>query len=374
MNENIMNVKGSFKVGAKYRATVKSVSQAAVFIRMPGDVGNGMISPKGWGHGAVRAKALKKIAVGDEFDVVVKSYNPAGGSLSLVLAGASGAKSCHPAFVVRKPSYRTLPQGTTILLDTANLVARIGVEHAAHKLVIVSDELEARGYKPRFIWEHKAYVWTRTSQTTEAERAAVKVFSHRPNVARVNGEADLVLLQTLHEIPDSICVTHDKFGDYAEVYPDLVGTERHRDVSVVRLEDRLLLSIPGLRDAIVVPDWQEKESPVEDEATFEEEESQKVVAVDRRPACGLAGIATLCREKGRVRQALKLFGKAARRNPTVYRTMAEIYGMGEGVPVDAKAAVKYERLAEEGERVRRAYARRCRRQRAERFRQICAAA
>lgn len=410
---NLEDSNGNFKTGEAYRASILRVHETAVNVKMPGGNGNGMVSTRCWGKGEARTKALAGLKVGDTLDVVVKSYDPRTRTLSLLLSGfekmirpqsarpkrhAPQSKrpsmrkpraAVRPQAIARKSAYQPLAKGATMLVDTANLIGMLGAEHAALRLRVIAEELENRGYKALFFWEHRSFDWAWRSQENADEVSALKEFSRRKGVSLVGEESDLAILQAAQEIPDSVVVTQDRLADYAEVYPDLVGSARHRGFSMIAVGGRILLTICGLKDAIIVPESCEA---VPAAALLEETGADEVgggtavgeedwdLEVDEdvlarraeRPEVapcrhGILGVADGCILRGDVRRGLALLGRVARKLPKIYRDMAEVFDADGALP-DARVAARYDRLADRREKALRQRVRRNRRQRAERRR------
>ncbi len=147
MNKNVINCKKrEFVPGRMLRATVKVVNETGVMVKMPGGRGSGGISLRCWGTGLERQKALATIRPGNEFDVVVRSYDQRTLTLSLVLVGyekltaptkkfkkavCSSAAFSRCVMHPRKPAYQPIESGTVFLWDTANLLGATGAENAA---------------------------------------------------------------------------------------------------------------------------------------------------------------------------------------------------------------------------------------------------
>ena len=60
------------------------------------------------------------------------------------------------------------------------------------------------------------------------------------------------MLQMAEVFEDSVCVTQDRFADYASVHPSIVGTRRVRPFSVAMLEGRIIVLLSGLVRAIAI--------------------------------------------------------------------------------------------------------------------------
>ena len=389
---------GGFKPGDAYRATVTAVRESGVNVRMPTDKGSGMVSTRCWGAGAARAQALAKIKVGDELDVIVKSYDRNTMTLSLVLKGFEqllkpiGKSAVRPAKkrrsaaveklisvrsldVVRKPAYRPLAKGTPLLLDTANLIGKLGPEHAACRLAAIVRTLEERGYKALLFWEYRSLGWTMGHQGCDEDIAALKEFAHTRNVSLVHEESDLALLQAAQALPDSVIVTGDRLADYADAFPGIVATSRHRSFSVVRVDSSTLLTIYGLKDAIIIADPVAAEAAEEPESVdweleVDQEVLQRRAARPQVESCrhGLLGVADGCLHHGDVQHALAIFGRVARKLPKIYREMADIFEADDASPDSTRVAARYDRLADRLEKAQRERSRRKCRQHVERCR------
>lgn len=336
---------GHFKRGERYLAKVKDVRREDVEVFMPDDMGCGLISVRCWGTGERRDAALAALSVGDTLEVVVRSYDSKTRSLSLVLPECEKSMSdllkddgpaprkpkqakcaknnAHATGVrhARKPDYSLIQKGVTFLVDTSNLFGVIGPKQAAHKLSVIEDALVKCGYKVFFFIEYRTISWLRGNQDMESEVAALEAFCSKQNVSKVSGEADLPILQAAKVIPDSVIVSRDHFDDYRKVYPEIVGSDRHRSCSSVEIVGKTLLTIPGLSDAIVI----------------EPEPDEEILVCDDRPApkkpiapmCdlrkGLLGAGDACRAKGDLEKAIVCYRRVAHKVPSAYLDIAEIY-------------------------------------------------
>lgn len=376
---------GCLKPGARYIAKIKDVRREAVEVFMPDDRGCGLISVRCWGTGERRDAAMAALSVGDTLEVVVRSYDSKTRSLSLVLPECEKSMSdllkddgpaprkpkqakcaknnAHATGVrhARKPDYSLIQKGVTFLVDTSNLFGVIGPKQAAHKLSVIEDALVKCGYKVFFFIEYRTISWLRGNQDMESEVAALEAFCSKQNVSKVSGEADLPILQAAKVIPDSVIVSRDHFDDYRKVYPEIVGSDRHRSCSSVEIVGKTLLTIPGLSDAIVI----------------EPEPDEEILVCDDRPALkkpiaplcdlrkGLLGTGDAYRAKGDLEKAVACYDKAARKVPSVYFEIAEIIA---DKYHGNQAAQKYAKLGERDAKKARQCAMRKARIRAERRR------
>ena len=405
--------KVTFKVGARFTATVKAVHESGVNIVMPDDKGSGVILPKCWGDGARRQTALAAIKPWDELPVTVVKFHPQAMTLLLVLNGGkkkakpgNGTKAktgCNakakprkavvanpkPAGIQRKPDYSIIAPGTTLLVDGANLIGKLGADDSVNILRTVRAEIESRGYKAVLFLDYRAYSWLKHNQESEEKLSALVQFVEKGGVSLVNGEADLVILQCARQIPETICISDDGFLDYHSAFGDIVGTPRVRRFTWIEIGGRRLLSIDGFADAIEINKEKALEVPVEKVVEAEEtakkvEDAEALVekveeaeaSVEKRAAirhlrpvvpCGRDAVLALGNSmlaKGDAKKAFDCFDLAVRKGSSDgYRAMARAYEAGDGVEKDAKKAVKFSKLAVKMERK----ARDCQRRLARKF-------
>lgn len=267
--------------------------------------------------------------------------------------------------ISRKPAYQLIPEGATLLIDTANVLDAIGSRHAAHVLATIESSLASHGFKTFFFIENRALMWTRCHQESQSEMDALEAFCKKSNVTRVSGssEADLVILQAARAISDSVCVTRDRLRDYVEVYPEIVGTKRHRSCTAVTLDDKILLTIEGLRDPVVI----EKEVPqtvvapesipvaenvsekvpqnvLTNAADALEMDSQEVASSVKPLRKGLLGVGDICLAKGNVAKAVALYGRAAKKDPSVYFDIADLYSDDEDGEIGYRRSEEFTQL------------------------------
>lgn len=405
---NLADHRGAFKRGESYCATVTAVHEQGVNVQTPYGKGGAQISTKCWGDGVARAEALAALKPGDTLDVVVKAYDTRSRTISLVLANRTDllgpapvasyrkqakshrvAQKPTPAHTVpntaRKPDYKPLAKGTTLFVDTANLIGSIGPEHAAARLMSLRQALASAGYPVVFYWECRAFTWTKAQQATEAEKRALKAFVAREDVSLVVREADLDIIQAVQATPNSVCLTRDHYNDYAETYPEIVGSPRHRSFSSAKIDGVVVLTVFGLKEAIklqdtlpdgpkpvastavakpqvtkTVPTAASVVVPEMDDAMAWGELPERAFGPDRR--AGLYGCVDGRLAAGDGDTALKLLAKIARTDPAAYEEMSRIYNEGDGLPADARQAKRYARLAKKEQKVARQLARRQKRQ------------
>ena len=378
MNQSIAKPMNTvtFKVGAKFTATVKAVHEAGVNIIMPDDKGSGVILPKCWGDGARRRAALAALKPGDELPVTVVKFYPQTMTLLLALDGGnakakfrhatkakvggkakakqrnSGVASPKPVGVQRKPDYTLIPPGTTLLVDGANIIGKLEADVSVNILRTIRAEIESRGYKVAIFLEHRAYTWLKSHQESEKKMSALVQFVENGGVSLVNGEADLVILQCARQIPGAVCLSDDMFTDYRNVFGDIVGTPRVRRFTWIEIGGRRLLSIDGFADAIEICQAEEVDAPVEKESPVEESSATRHLRPDAPSGHGaVLALGNSMLAKGNAKKAFDCFGRVVRKGSAEgYRAMARAYETGDGVEKDAKKAEKFSKLAVKMER------------------------
>lgn len=405
MLKNIANCnKREFVPGRTLQATVKVVNKTGVMVKMPGGRGSGVILSRCWGSGPEREKALAAIRPGEGLDVVVRSYDAHTLTLTLILVGcerlmpATGQKTNAVRQIAtqqkvvghRKPAFAPIAAGATFLWDAANLLGMAGVENAARTFDAISGSLSKQGYKTMFFIERRCLTWALHNQRSANEIAELNSFARRSDVVVVGdggsgtGEADSAILQMAEALPGSICVTRDRYEDYAHAYPGIVGTDRIRSFSVAKVNDRRMVLVNGVAHAIVVEDGPMSEdrgpcAPSAEERTQTPTASPVAVPAVEVPAravesgvarsCrGLFAVAEECARRGDAQGAMRLYARVAKRNPAAYYSLAEMYREGRAVCADSRKARHYERLARASEKRRRECELRDRRLRAEAIR------
>ena len=410
MNKNVINCKKSeFVPGRTLRATVKVVHKMGVEVKMPSGRGSGIISSRCWGTGIERDKALAAIRPGDEFDVVVRSYDARTMTLSLALVGCEylgllpgkGQKKMvrqesRPQSVAypRKPSFVPIAVDTMLLWDASNLLGVVGAENAARTFGAIAGSMSEQGYKTMFFIERRCLTWALHNQRSTDEADALDAFARRGDVVVVGdggngtGEADCAILQMAEALPGSVCVTRDRYEDYACTYPGIVGTDRIRSFSVAKADGKSMILVNGLAHAIVVEDGRKKTAiapsvPAVGVQTPKSMVSLVVAPVVTSPAerqtpstevdnaSGHSGLFAVADERvrcGDTQGAVRLYAKVAKRNPVAYRVLAAMYREGHSVDVDKKKALHYEHLARTSEKRCRERSLRERRMRAEAIR------
>ena len=253
-----------------------------------------------------------------------------------------------------KPSYETLPKGTVVLIDGANLLHEFEPAEAPKVLRSVVDGLKEQGYDARIYLEHRAWKFMCFHQGSEEAGEKFKALCRELNVTIVGREADLAILQVLKTVPKSVGLTNDRYSDYAKTFPDLVGTPRLRGFSVTKIDDFKLISVDGLSKAVKVEQTEQKvqepeESIVQDPVVKESvvERPQPVRTFSNDVKGGFCGYGNVLLAKGNVQGAIRCFKKGiARHQSEGYAGLAEIcHSQG-----DAKGAIKFTQLGEKLQR------------------------
>lgn len=367
MNKNVTNCKKSeFVPERTLRATVKAVNKTGVMVKMPCGRGAGVISSRCWGTGIEREDALAAIRPGDELDVIVRSYDARTMTLSLVLVGcehlvASTKKESKKmvrqvarpqrAMYPCKPSFVPIAANTMLLWDASNLLGAAGAENAARTFAAISESMSEQGYKTMFFIERRCLTWALHNQRSTDEADELDAFARRGDVVIVGdggngtGEADSAILQMAEAMPGSVCVTRDRYEDYAHAYPGIVGTDRIRSFSVAKAGGKSMILVNGLAHAIVVED-----APPHVRATPSESPSQSTECC--RPDVhserdALLALGTAMLTKGNEKKGIACFAKAGAVNPLVWAELAWMYNDGTGVKADKSKARRFFRKARE---------------------------
>ena len=264
---------------------------------------------------------------------------------------ARSANARKHAFKPLKPAYETLPKGTVVLVDGANLLHEFEPVEATKVLRSVVDGLKEQGYDARIYLEHRAWKFYSFNQGSEEAGEAFKALCRELDVTIVGREADLAILQVLKTVPKSVGLTNDRYADYAKTFPDLVGTPRLRGFSVTKIDDLKLISVDGLAKAVKVSERVEQkvrvlEEPVVQDSVVEElviERSHPVRIFSNDVKGGFCGYGNVLLAKGNVQGAIRCFEKGvARHQSEGYVGLAEICDRRD----DAKTAAKFARLGE----------------------------
>ena len=271
--------------GKRVLCTVKSVHKegVAVNVELDGKIVNGTISPRCYGVGKERMKALAAINPGDVIEAVVRSYDMHTKSCSLVLPGFEDLPRLPKKqkaqdvdkgqrFVVKvaKPMFKPEDAGTTFVFDFANVCASLPMRVVPNAKVAIEGRFAASGYSTLFYLEKRAAGWISHNLGTEqakdkffgdlrANGNASLVGSHRKSSdsSRKCGEADLAILQTVAAVDRSVAVSRDGYADYEEAFGDTV-TDRVRGFSVVVLpNESAILTVEGVKEAVVIPPFNE---------------------------------------------------------------------------------------------------------------------
>ena len=333
----------NYTTGEHFFATVKAVRPEGVYIDRTG-VGSGTISTACWGSGQARAEALSKIRPGDQFEVEVVSWDSRTRTLSLVLPGMKGCTTNRQTVGHHaKPQFRSIPAGTTLLIDFANLIGNITpkADQASYALPLmesVETQLVAVGYKVHFFLERRTLIWVLTNQSNPADKARFQKLCARPEEVTVvcgeKTEADLPILQTAAMLPNAVCVSRDRFRDYSAAFPGIVGSERIRPFTFVRVAGTTHLSIDGITGAI----------PVKHNASLASASNMATkVPQDSEAPKGSKPTAVTPPVSPQFLHSreteIRLLSMAARKDPSKYLALADVYSSTDKVE-DQKMAAK----------------------------------
>lgn len=337
----------NYTTGERFMATVKAVRPEGVYIDRTGG-GSGIISTACWGSGRARVEALSKIQPGDQFEVEVVSWYPLTKTLSLVLPGMSDCvRAQRPIAHSAKPQFAPIPVGSTLLIDFSNLLGGFKSEGnpaswALPLLESVETQLTAAGYGVHFFMEERTFTWISANLPDPADKKFFqKRCSRKDSVTVVcgkNTEADHPILQTAAMLPDAVCVSRDHFRDYAAAFSGIVGSERIRPFTVMRIAGHTLLSIDGIKNAVLVRRQANHASeaktgtnmPQKPEAPVTNESTAETIPVPQQ---------TFRNRETEIR----LLSMAARKDPSKYLALADLY-WSTSKAEDRKLAAKFDAL------------------------------
>ncbi len=367
----------NYTPGERFLATIKAVKPEGVYITREG-VGSGTISPRCWGDGAKRVAALARIQPGDQLEVEVVSWHPETRTLSLVLPGTkkrqvtktpgwkNGAvKAKRP----RKVPFMPIPVGSLLLVDFANLFGELKdwSEQALYVrplMEAVESKLEEVGYHVHFFVERRALDWAVAKQPHPSAKTRLRgLCARKEKVTIIQGEkseADLPMLQAATMLPNSFCISMDRFRDYANAFPGIVGTDRVRKFSFSLLEGDLMLSIDGIQAAIPVSADMECRSSKTEAPIVEPKDSEAAPISVQSVAQTMTGAQRSFQNR---QTAIRLLIMAARKCPSKYVELADLFfeagdeaGMKRGAKLEALGRKRTKSECESRLRDRRRYA------------------
>lgn len=286
-----------------------------------------------------RKVAMAQYAIGQQVIAKVCAYYEDMQRLVMVLASSEDVQRIK-AVSAKKPAKRLLPKGTPILIDSANVLGRVhdvAMEVTPIEALRSLDEgLLRLGYEPIFFMEYRTYGWAMKAYSASAE--AFDAFC-KEKVGFVTSEADEVLLQTAFSMPDAVILTNDRFRDYAEAYPEIVGTKRMRGYSVVG-GAYPVVSIPGIKELIVLQTFDEVSS----------EEAAEIVAPEI--ACIEERLETPVTPRACCQKVplYELRRKAAQHDADAFECLATCYAEGTGVRRNFRKSATLDRAAQEAKK------------------------
>lgn len=230
--------------------------------------------------------------------------------------------------------FSPIPCGTIFLFDGANLLGRTGGLHAAALFGGLSGELSSRGFQTLFFLERRALTWAICHQSSVSDSLALQEFSKRPDfivIEEVEGgygtaEADAAILDFAEEVPNSLCVSGDRFRDYHELHPTLVGTTRVRSVDITSVSGGgMRVTVAGLEAPIYL--------------------SESCCSVRHHAAnARLFRAAERARRHGAVARARSLYALLAKSDPAAFSALAALFECLP-IPQNLKMASRYDSLA-----------------------------
>ena len=338
MTEKIDLNDSLFTTGDVVAVKITAIHESGVEVKtMKGNV-PGVIKARCFGETHKERKAMMKhYSIGQKVIAKVCAYYSS--MQRLVMELASFEEECSfTVITTKKPMKHLLPAGTTILVDSANVLA--AAYHAIPEVAPVdvlrslAEGLKDFGYESIFFMEYRTYGWVIKTYAESAE--AFKTFCGE-QIGLVHGEADEVLLQTALAMPGTVILSNDNFRDYTEPYSEIVGTARVCKYSVVS-GVKSILAIHGVKKLISLQHFgveqDEKEMLPPEIACIEERYSTPVTP---RAVCSQDCLCQLRR-------------KAAERDPEALECLATRYAEGDGVVRNFRKSATLDRCAQEAKK------------------------
>jgi hypothetical protein len=75
-------------------------------------------------------------------------------------------------------------------------------------------------------------------------------------------ESDDAMLQLAEVLPNSICISRDRFRDYATIHPGIVNSGRVRGYLVLTIDNTTYIMIRGLKRAVAIDDMKRQAASV----------------------------------------------------------------------------------------------------------------
>lgn len=328
VNSRFVTPKTVLQKGDVVTAVVTRVHNGGVSVKvLPAGV-SGVVKLSSFGETkAAREAALAKVKIGHKLTVKVESYQPCMQQYVLMKVE-----------IPRKPMKHLLPAGTTIVVDSANvlgMVHKVLPKMAPVDILRSLDEgLVNAGYETLFFMEVKTLWWAMHAFPETAE--VFEAFCTEKVGLVYGDEADEVLLQTAFSMPGAVILSNDRFRDYAESYPEIVGTKRVTHLNVTG-NAYPMMGIYGVKELILL---QHVELKTEDEtlppeiACIEERYSSPVTP---RAVCSQNCLCQLRR-------------KAAEHDPEALECLATRYAEGDGVARNFRKSATLDRCAQKAKK------------------------
>ena len=270
-----------------------------------------------------------------------------------------------------KSKTEPVPVGSTLLIDFANLIGGIKSINAADLMERMERGLNDAGYNVLFFVERRTLDWACYNQVMQEDGARFRgLCSQKDNVLVINGkdaESDQAILDIASAVSGSFCVSRDKFRNYAAIFPTIVGSQRVRTFNVIHRKGLPYLRVDGLCKPILLktgrrgstkgtmlaksaPYYMETEvgkaGPANDGKSIDIRDVKK-----KTPTAHSNAISSAIRMPHKAEKrdsAIRVLGKAAKKNPSNFYALADIYSQGS--ESDCKLAAKYEMLGQKQEK------------------------
>ena len=296
-----------------------------------------------------RVATMARYAIGQRVLAKVCAYHEAMSCLVLELASAEDQGAFWAT--LQKPMKRLLPEGTTLVIDSANVLGAAHCEvpkiASVDVLRSLDEGLKDLGYDSILFMEYSTYNWV---IKTYPESSEAFVAFCKEKVGLVHGEADEVLLQTELTMPNAVILSNDWFRDYAEAYSEIVGTQRVCKYSVVS-GAQTVISIHGVKDLIPLQTVDE-----DDTEGFEKMLAPEIACIEER-------VESPVTPRARCQKVAlhDLRRKVAQHDAEAIENLATCYATGKGVRRNFHKSVVLDRVALEAKKREQEHRRRSRR-------------
>lgn len=197
-------------------------------------------------------------------------------------------------------------------------------------------DLTEAGHEVAFFMDERVYWSVYYNYKVDAEREGFATFCME-KVCRTQGEADFSVLQLTAANAHAVALSNDKFRDYANAFPQLVGTQRLHTFSVFAKPTPMLFVI-GLKAPIQL-------RKLEPAVTVEPELAPELACIEERQATPVTA-----RAVEHAVSMFKVYRKALAHDPEALEMLATCYAEGVRVSKNFRKSATLDRVARESQK------------------------